>query len=239
MLSRRLGQRLKSERGTTLVELLGATSAGIIVMGTLATLIIVVLHGTARVSARVDATQRARVAVTRVIEELHSGCISPKAAPVYPKSTGTTLYFIHSVGSQGIAVAPIPTKTKIEYSEGTLTQYDWPGTGVYPSTTWPTETAANATKTVLLTKMAPIAPSSSIFTYYGSTNGSVGEIIPGTEGLTSIQAVGVIEVRLGLSASPSSSPIADTGSTTSIKDSAFLRLTPPSYNEKATAPPCQ
>jgi Tfp pilus assembly protein PilW len=231
----RLKNRLKCERGTTLVELLVATTAGIVVMATLSLLIIVVLHGSARVSARVDATQRGRIAVTRIVEQLHSACLAPKVAPVLKESSGTALKFIHSVGSQGSAVAPVPTRTKIEYSSGTLYQYDEAGTGAYPNTTY-----ATATKTTLATTVAPIPPSSAIFTYFGSTSGGpVGEVVPGVGGLTEIQAAGVIEVRVGLSASPTSTPVKDSAAAASIKDGVVLRLTAPSYNEKATAPPCQ
>lgn len=225
---------LGSEQGTTLVELLVAIVAGTVVMATLSMLIIIVLHGTARVSARVEATQRGRIAVTRIIEQLHSACVAPKATPVLKESTGTTLRFIHATASQGAQVAPIPTETEIKYSGGTLKQYDKAGLGPYP-TTYP----GTATETTLATNVAPIAPSSSIFTYYGSTNGTVGEVVPGTGGLTETQAVGVIEVRVGLSTSPLSTPVKDAGSATSIRDAAVLRLTPPSFNEKATAPPCQ
>lgn len=232
--SKRL-RALEDERGTTLVELLVATSAGILVMATLALVIIVVLHGTARVSARVEATQRARIAVTRIIEQLHSACVAPKAAPILEQSSGTNLRFIHAVGSEGTQVAPIPTKSEIKYSAGTLTEYDYSGTGTYPSTTY----AATPTTTTIATKVSPISPSSSIFAYYGSTNGTVGEIIPGASGLTATQAVGVIEVRVALSASPLSTPVSDAGSATAIRDATVLRTTPPSFNEKATAPPCQ
>lgn len=228
-------ERMKSERGTTLVELLIATSAGIVVMATLSLLIIVVLHGSARVAARVDATQRGRLAVTDIIEQLHSACLAPKAAPVLEGSSGTALKFIHAVGSQGSAVAPVPTRTKIEYSNGTLKQYDEAGTGAYPNTTY-----ASPTETTLATKVAPIAPATSIFTYFGSVSGgTVGELAPGTSGLTSTQAGGVLEVRVGLSASPGTTPVKDNSAAASVKDSAVLRLTAPSYNEKVTAPPCQ
>ncbi len=60
----------------------------------------------------------------------------PKAAPILEGSSGTTLKFIHAVGAQATAVAPIPTKTEIKYSEGNLTQSDYAGTGTYPNTTY-------------------------------------------------------------------------------------------------------
>jgi Tfp pilus assembly protein PilW len=228
-------ESLGEERGTTLVELTVAMAAGIIVMATLSLVIVIVLHGSARVSARVEATQSARIAVTRIIEQLHSACVAPKAAPVLEQSTGTNLRFIHAVGSQTTQVAPVPTKTEIKYSGGTLTQYDYAGTGYYPNTTY----SGTATATTLATRVAPIAPSSAVFTYFGSSNGALTEVVPGSGGLTNAQASSVIEVRVGLNASPKSAPVADAGSATAIRDSSQLRLTPPSYNEKATAPACQ
>lgn len=234
MMGRRL-DRARSESGQTLVELLVATSAGIIVMATLSLVIIIVLHSTARVDARVEATQSARIGTQKIVEELHSSCVAPKAAPILEGSTGTTLRFIHAVGSQGSQVAPVPTKTEIKYAGEALTQYDYAGTGYYPSTTY----AATPTTTILVTKMAPISPSTAIFNYFGSSNGSLTEIVPGSTGLTSSQASGVIEVRIAFNASPNQPRVSDSGSSTAIRDSAALRLTPPSFNEKAAAPACQ
>lgn len=224
MLKSRL-ENLDSERGTTLIELLVATVSGVIVMFGLATLIIVVLHGTARVNARVDATQRGRIAMTRIIEQLHNACTAPKITPILVGSTGTTLKFTHAVGAQTTAVAPNPTTTELIYSGGTLTEKD--------------TLSGTTTTTTLLTSVAPIAPRSSIFRYFRTVNDASTEIVPGSTGLSEAQTVEVIEVRVGFSASPGTTPIADAGSATSIEDGAILRLTPPSYNEKATAPPCQ
>lgn len=224
MLRSRL-EGLDGERGTTLVELLVATIAGVVVMMGLSMLIVVVLHGTARVNARVDATQRGRIAMTRIIEQLHNSCTAPKATPILEGSTGTTLKFTHAVGAQTTAVAPTPTTTELIYSAGTLTQKD--------------TLSGNTTTTTLLTSVAPIAPRTSVFRYFRTVNDASTEIVPGTSGLSATQIVEVIEIRVGFSASPGTTPIADAGSATSIEDGAILRLTPPSYNEKATAPPCQ
>ena len=51
----------RDERGTTMVELLVGMAMGMIVLGGLSMTIIVVLHGSARVSARVEATHNARI----------------------------------------------------------------------------------------------------------------------------------------------------------------------------------
>ena len=52
---------IADERGDTLIELMVGLAAGLVVLATLTMVILVTLEGSAKVSARVDATQRARV----------------------------------------------------------------------------------------------------------------------------------------------------------------------------------
>ena len=80
---------IADERGTTLVELLVALMTGMVIIFALTMVIITTMHGTSRVNARVDATQRARIVMTRLIEQLHSACVAPQIAPVREDSTGT------------------------------------------------------------------------------------------------------------------------------------------------------
>lgn len=222
---------LRDERGTTLIELMVATAAGMVIMFAITTVIVVALHGSARVSARVDATQRGRIVIARIMEQLHSGCILPEIAPVQEKSTGTTLRFVHETGS---GVALTPTLSVISLSNGTLTQSDYKATaGPLPS--WSFETSAFATRT-LLTKVAPISPSSSIFFYYTYSSGS---LVQQTGELSSTVAKQILNVRVALTASPGTTPVKDSGGASSIQDSATFRLTPPSFNEKAISLPCQ
>jgi Tfp pilus assembly protein PilW len=82
---------LRDEEGTTLVELLVGMGMGMVVLAGLAMVMIVTLHGNARVDARVEATDNARVVMTRIIEELHSACVKPMATPVKEGSTRNTL----------------------------------------------------------------------------------------------------------------------------------------------------
>jgi hypothetical protein len=48
-----------------------------------------------------------------------------------------------------------------------------------------------------------------------------------------------VVVKVALTASPRSTPVADAGSDATVRDSATLRLTPPSFNQAVSAPPCQ
>lgn len=223
---------IRDERGTTLMEVMVALAAGMVVMFALTMAIVVTLHSSARVSARVDATQRARIATSRIMEQLHSACVLPEIAPVQAESTGTSLRFVHQTGS-GVALTPI--LSVITLSGGTLSESDYKATAG-PLPAWTFESTAYATKT-LLTKVAPIAPSSAIFSYYTYANGALVQV-PSNTTLSTTTAAETVVVGMALTATPGATPVKDTGSPASIKDSASFRLTPPSFNEKVASRPC-
>jgi len=226
--------RIRDERGTTLVEVTVSTAIGIVVIAALTMVIIATMHGSARVSARVHATQNARIVVARIIEQLHSACLAPKIAPIQPESTGTTLRFWRGNPAEGSAAAPDPILTEIVLKEGTLTQFDYAAT----QTTQPWSFSEIPTERRLLTDVSPVSPSSSIFSYYHYLEKEVSST-PQVPPLDVAEAAVTVQVRVALSASPPSTPVADKHAAAAIQDSATLRLTPPSFNEKAPAPPCQ
>lgn len=231
-----IGERIAEEQGTTLVELMVGLAAGMVVLSALTMVIVVTLHGSSRVTARVEATQNGRVALTDLMEELHSSCVAPRLAPILAGSSGTKLLFLHATGTEGSVVAPNPTKTEILLEKGVLTEYDYAyssGTSM-ADWTW----ASTAASRRLMTNVAPISPSSSVFTYYTYTNGALKELTPGAT-LNTEQAGSVIEVKAAMTTAPASTAVADAGASSSIEDSAVLRLTPPSFNEQAVALPCQ
>jgi len=229
---------IQDERGTTIIEVLVATGTGLVVLSALTMAILVTMHGSAKVAARVEATQRARIVVTNIMEELHSACVAPKIAPIQASSSGTLLKFVHTTGNEGSTAAPLPTLTEIVYSGGTLTETDYATTGgAAPTWTFSATPVAPGPRQ-LVTKVAPIAPSSSIFTYYAYTNGALSET-PLATPLSASDAGQTIQVRVALTASPETTPVADGGGPGSLQDSATLRLTPPSFNEQAVSLPCQ
>ncbi|MBS1863838.1 MAG: hypothetical protein JSS68_19245 [Actinobacteria bacterium] len=211
-----------------------------VVLVGLTMMIIVVLHGTARVDARVEATDNARVAVTRITEELHSACTAPQIAPVRAGSTNTELIFWHAAAGEAEQVQPHPVKSKIAYSEGarTLTQTDYALVGgTNPTWTFEGEggnTGVGSTRT-LLTNVAPV--NGSVFEYEMYEKGSLKPLVK--SGLSVAEAAETIVVKVALTASPRSTPVKDAGSSATVSDKATLRLTPPSFNEGATALPCQ
>jgi hypothetical protein len=222
---------LSDERGTTLIEVMVALLAGLVIFGAVTSLIITTLHGEARVSARVHATDRARIALTRVMEELHSACVAPEIAPVQEKSDGVTLKFIHQTGS---AVQPTPIISVISLSGTTLSQQDYEATGTAPS--WTAGKAIGGPR-ILLTGVSPTSPSTTIFSYFKYVNGTISKT-PQATPLEATEAALTVEVRAALTAAPERTPVSDAHASASVQNSATLRLTPPSFNEGSPSRPC-
>jgi hypothetical protein len=235
---KRLRKHAGDERGTTLVELMVGLAAGLVVFAALTTLVLLTLNTTSRVSARVNATQTARLTLTRVIDQLHSACIAPKVPPIRAGSSSSELQFIHATGS---AVSPVPTLTKITYSAGTLTQRDYAWkSGTVPL--WAFDEASPVRTVVLSDRVAPIT-GKPIFSYFGNEGGSLTTLTPetlvnGVLTLGTAKAPKVIQVTMMFKALPVRGKLED-ATPARIQGSASLRLTATSYSPTAPATPCQ
>jgi hypothetical protein len=225
---------LRNESGATLVELTIATAAGVVVFSALTMVLLTTMRSSARISARVEADQNARLASTRVMEQLRSACVAPRIAPIWAGSTGTSLRFIHQVGSGAVLT---PVLSKINLVGSTLTQYDYqalPGTSA-PSWGFNEETPISQRQ--LATGIAPIPPSTSIFFYKAYAKGSVSEILPSSP-LSSSNALRTVSVTVAFRASPrNNTPVTDANAATPIQDTVLLRLTSLAF-DKETADPC-
>jgi len=227
----RIGDLRRDERGTTLVELMVGLAAGLTVMAGLATLILVTMNTTNRVSARVHSTQEARTALTRVIDQLHSACIAPKVPPIRKSSSSTELRFVHATGA---AVVPVPTLTTITFASGTLTQrdYTWKE-GTTPF--WVFNTTPSRT-TVISNKVAQNG-SKPIFSYYGYASGAV-STSPLPVPLSEADANNTIQVTVAFMSEPRSGK-SEQAAPARMQGSASLRLTASSYNPAAPSRPCE
>jgi hypothetical protein len=221
--------QLRDEKGTTLVELLVGMGMGMVVLAGLSVVLIVTLHGNARVDARVEATDNANVVMTRIITELHSACVTPTVAPVQAGSSNIKLIFTHGSYGGTAAVTEAATLSEITYSETehTLTQTDPP-----------------SKPRILLSNVSPISSPEPepVFSYWKYENGSLAKAplsANAPSGLTSANAKETILVKIAFNAAPKAEPVSDAGADTAVRNSATLRLTPPSYSETATALPCQ
>jgi hypothetical protein len=226
---------LRDERGTTLMVVVVALGAGTVVLFALSTIVITTLHGANRVSARVDANQRARLTMTRIVDQLHSACVAPQIAPILEGSTGTRLIFVHQTGS---AVALTPIKSEIVLSGGTLTQFDYPATGGSAPKWEYATTPSPPLGRQLMTKISPIAPSTSIFGYYAYASGQISPT-PLEVPLSSEVAATAVKVGVAFAAAPLSTPVKDAKAATPIQGTALVRLTPPSFSSGAVNLPCQ
>jgi Tfp pilus assembly protein PilW len=234
LLKRRI--ELLDEEGTTMVELLVGLAMGMVVMVGLTMTIVVVLHGNARVDARVEATDNARLVMTRITEQLHSACIRPQIAPIREKSSSNSLIFWHAAPGHAGDVAPEPVKTRIYWENSTLRQVDMARTGGTEPANWTFQKETEGSRTILLSNVAP-AGKTGVFTYEAEPNGTVVELTASE--LSAPEAETVIFVKAAVAASPKSTPVADAGAAAVVKSSATLRLTPPSFNPVANASPCQ
>jgi len=221
----------RDERGTTLTELVVGMGAAVVVLLSLSILVVITLGHTTRVSARVDATQQARLSLNRVIDQLHSACIAPKVPPIRKESTDTELRFIHATGAD---VSPTPTLSVIAFSGSSLIQsdYEWKE-GSAPF--WIFKTTPS--RTVQLTdQVAPIA-GRPIFSYYGYASGAI-SATPLPTPLSELDASRTIHVTAALMANARKGKAED-ATPARIQGSATLRLSASSYNPLAPSLPCQ
>jgi Tfp pilus assembly protein PilW len=216
----------RDEEGTSMIEVMVGLAMGMVVLAGLAMLLIVVMRGNARISARAEATDNARVTMTRIMEELHSACAKAATPPVLSTSTENRLAFNTAYGVSGGANAA-PVETVIEYSPtaGTLTE-----TREGNSRTLLSEVSqANANNPEKPTELALV------FRYENPTSEFKSPEGKETLGINSEKT---ILVRVTFKASPKSEPVADAGAATEITNFATLRLTPPTQRGE-TAKPCE
>lgn len=224
---------LRDERGMTLVELLVATSAGIVVMAGISVSLIVTMRQTDRVTSHVEANQKARITMTKVMDQLHSSCVAPQIAPVLEGSSGTSLTFLHQIGS---AISPTPVKSTISLSGTTLSQSDYPVSGG-AAPEWVFATTPSST-TRLATGVSAISASVPIFRYFSYIEGKINPTAL-TVPLSKATAAETVQVNVAFKAAPMNAPpIGDTNGSAEIQNSALLRLTPPGYSSAASNRPC-
>jgi Tfp pilus assembly protein PilW len=257
-----------AEAGFTLVELLVAMVAGIIVMIALFTILDVTLTQTSRVFTITDSTQRARTALDLIEEELHSACLASGETPIQVNSSATSLIFLSQYGN---AVNPTPVEHAITLSGGTLTDTTYAETGG-SAPNWTFSSTASGTTTLL--QSAGQSGSTPVFQYfayqevpngsggyYSDSNGDPYEMlvdganaVPGTSTvpaasplsipLSTTTAASAAEVVITLSVGPNGGTGEKTNlsdANTTETDAVVLRLTPDADHQGAgnTFLPCQ
>lgn len=163
--------RLRTERGFTLVELVVAMAAGIIVMFAATSIMVVTMHQTQRTFTKVDATRQARTALATLENELHSACVTGTAPVQGVTSAGTVesddknLVFVSYYGT---SASPQPVWHQVTYDSTAHTLVDTTYGATFTSTSaggyWSPTGSGSAT--TLLTNVTVLSGATAPFQYY-------------------------------------------------------------------------
>lgn len=261
---RRLTSTLRAEHGTSLLELLVAMASATIIMIAMVGLLQFTTTQASRISERVQSDRIGRLAMTRVIEELHSSCTGfgaqaiqgPSTTPSSPLETSspTNLWYVSAYGSptSKSAVEKTVYLHDISWAEeakkngqGTLTDYSFESvSGSGPGTTagnweFPTLEVAKAKKRVLATKVTPVTISSTktVFQYY-TLSSSTGSFTRLTEKIPAEAAASKIaKVAISFTQAPEGGET-KLGRAVSFNDAVVLRLNPTETGEGAKDETC-
>jgi type II secretory pathway component PulJ len=142
-----------NESGFTLVEVVVAVFAGIIIVAAAFSIVDVSLHQSSRIADRASADQRARLAMENIVLDLHTSCVAPKVTPVEPKSEANKLLIISQTGAESSfakvelhEIALVEEKEKGKYK---LIEATYPSTKAKPAPEWEFSKVATETQTLV------------------------------------------------------------------------------------------
>lgn len=176
-----LRRGIGEQGGFTLVELVVASAAAVVVMFGACSLVIMALHTTSRVSDRVEAAQTSRTAMEQLVQELSSGCLVNDVSPVQAttatgitpvvNSDGRDLVFVSGLGDSANIT---PTEHVISVQSGALVDTAYSNTGGSPPAlstpaTW-TFSSTPSMRRVLVQRVAQINASTPLFQYFSYSN---------------------------------------------------------------------
>jgi hypothetical protein len=243
------GSRLRDERGYSLIELMMATAAGLVVCLTAFTILLTSLQFAQADSDRVDADQQGSVAMERIVQALASSCVAGQgSSPVIGSTaslTGTGPYLITSPrvppypvtgggpASSATSITFLSTLSDLPNADPNEVTIYLSGSGslmmaTYPPviTTPPSWTfAASPSSTVTLLARAALAPGQTgIFSYYGYdvTSDALVDSYSAFP-LTPTEAANVAKVAIQFQAQPTDTN-SQTGSAVNVADTVVLRL---------------
>ncbi|MHB8241924.1 MAG: PilW family protein [Solirubrobacteraceae bacterium] len=219
-----ISHHFRNEHGFTLVEMLVAMLTGLVVVGAAFAILEVSLHQSTRIADRVSADQRGRLALEKILLELHSACVATGAAPIQENSEGTKLRFLSESGSS----EPFFTKGvehEIYLSGTTLKDAVYQSNGgVEANGGWkfPAMGSPTSTSTLLTNVYAPTT--GTMFEYFSYTASALTTALT-TFPLKKEAANSAAKINVNLTVAPESG---DTrlSRPVSLSGTAVLRLTP-------------
>lgn len=234
---------MSDERGFTLVELLVAMAVGMIVLLATFNLIDAGTHSTGRIAARVEANQRARPVMQRIMDQLHSSCVADNVTPIMAGSTATQMQFLSKSGN---TASITPDMHVITLAGTTMTDATYKASPTTPiitpsSTSW-TFAATPASTREVLTGVAPAMTGSPsvatpLFQYYAYVSGQL-SATPLAVPLTAATAKTAAAVTVSFAATPTAARD-DSHRAVTLSDTATLRLSAPDEDATVTELPCE
>jgi Tfp pilus assembly protein PilW len=227
---------MRDEGGYTLIELMIGAMVSLVVFSAILAMVQVATGNQDRITERVYANQRGRPAMNRIVDRLHSACVSPALAPVREGSSDTSLVLYSKSGS---AVSPTPDKYQIAFSEGALTETVYPGSGTEPSN-WTFGSASSPLKLVDgvgTAKVGEPPASVPVFRYFAYEGGQV-TTTPLPTPLSKENAAKTVQVDIAFTVGPRAVASPDPGAPITLTDSATLRIEPASEDSAQVNLPC-
>lgn len=222
------------ERGFTLVEMLVTLATGIVVVLATLSVLDISVSQSSRIAERVDADQQGRLAMEKIMLELHSSCTAYEATPVGEKSTAEKLEIVSQPSSK--AYLTRVTKHVISYNEAThkLTDASFNSTNTLEQLNTPWKFPEVATsEQILLTGVYKstveeegVKKTAPIFQYFKYVGGELsGTRLPASP--LGEEALNTAEVTVSFTTAPSSGRTSG-DRTVDLSDSAVLRYDPAS-----------
>jgi Tfp pilus assembly protein PilW len=225
---------LRDESGFTLMELLVAMAAGVLVsMATLA-IVIASVHFSSNQQDRVDTNQQGRLAMERITQALNSSCVATSTPPIIAGSdTSVTFY-----SAQRDTATISPDKVTIALTGGSLVMTTYAGTGGTSSSNW---TFSSTATTFTLISHAQKNGTVPVFKYYSYSSGGTISTTPLVTPLSSANAAATSMITISFEALPNTQTknfTTQAGRAADFTDSIVLRLTPASSAASASNSPC-
>lgn len=227
---------MSEERGYTLVELLIGMMVTLVVLGAIMTIVQAATRHQDRVAEQVAANQRARPTMTRIVDRLHSACVSPGLAPVQAGSDDDTLILLSKAGED---VAPTPDRFVLSLADGALSEAAYPATGgeapdwAFSETPTYSRQLLDGVSTAALGEPPAGVP---VFRYYAYEEGEV-EAEPLETPLDEEEAALTVQVDVAFTVAPHASST-EPSREIALADSATLRIEPASEDSAEVNLPC-